>query len=145
MAFARAEREGISLVELAVAWTLEHRAVTASIIGPRSLEQLKGQLRASEIRLSTETLDVIDELVPPGVTLNPADNGYDPVWLGVMIGLNLQTSFLTPPFGATLFYMRGATPPEITTGDIWIASIPWTWLQLGGLIAVWACPGLAPG
>ena len=42
--------------------------------------------------------------------------GYDPVWLGVMIGINLQTSFLTPPFGATLFYMRGVAPPEITHG-----------------------------
>ena len=40
--------------------------------------------------------------------------GYDPVWLGVMVGINLQTSFLTPPFGATLFYMRGVAPPEIT-------------------------------
>ncbi len=76
-----AEKEGISLVELAVAWTLEHPAVTSSIIGPRTLDQLKGQLRAAEVRLSAETLDAIDELVPPGVTLNPADNGYDPVWL----------------------------------------------------------------
>ena len=57
--------------------------------------------------------------------------GYDPVWLGVMVGINLQTSFLTPPFGATLFYMRGVAPPEISTTDIWMASIPWTWLQRG--------------
>jgi TRAP-type mannitol/chloroaromatic compound transport system permease large subunit len=69
--------------------------------------------------------------------------GHDPVWLGVMVGLNLQTSFLTPPFGATLFYMRGVAPPEVTTADIWAASVPWTWLQLAGLAAVWAVPGLA--
>ena len=50
-----------------------------------------------------------------------------------MVGINLQTSFLTPPFGATLFYMRGVAPPEISTTDIWMASIPWTWLQLAGL------------
>jgi tripartite ATP-independent transporter DctM subunit len=69
--------------------------------------------------------------------------GYDPVWLGVMVGINLQTSFLTPPFGATLFYMRGVAPPEITTSDIWVSSIPWTWLQLAGLAAVWAFPAIA--
>ena len=69
--------------------------------------------------------------------------GYDPVWLGVMVGINLQTSFLTPPFGATLFYMRGVAPPEISTTDIWMASIPWTWLQVAGLVGVWAVPALA--
>lgn len=76
-----AEREGVSLVEMAVAWVLEHPAVTSAIIGPRNVDQLEGQLKAAGIRLSTETLDAIDELVPPGVTLNPADRGYDPVWL----------------------------------------------------------------
>ena len=76
-----ADKEGISLVELAVAWTLEHPAVTSAIIGPRNLDQLNGQLNAPGIALSPETLDAIDEFVPPGVTLNPADNGYDPVWL----------------------------------------------------------------
>ncbi len=76
-----AQAEGISLVELAVAWVLEHPAVTSAIIGPRSPEQLEGQLKAADIRLSRQTLDAIDEIVPPGVTLNPADNGYDPVWL----------------------------------------------------------------
>jgi tripartite ATP-independent transporter DctM subunit len=69
--------------------------------------------------------------------------GYDPVWLGVMVGLNLQTSFLTPPFGATLFYMRGVAPPEITTADIWAGAVPWMSLQLAGLAAVWAVPALA--
>lgn len=73
--------EGVSLVELAVAWTLEHPAVTCSIIGPRTLEQLQGQLKAAELRLSTETLDAIDEIVPAGETLNRADRGYEPVWL----------------------------------------------------------------
>lgn len=66
--------------------------------------------------------------------------GLDPVWLGVMIGINLQTSFLTPPFGFTLFYMRGIAPPSITTGDIWIGSIPWTFLQVFGLAICWAFP-----
>jgi TRAP-type mannitol/chloroaromatic compound transport system permease large subunit len=69
--------------------------------------------------------------------------GLDPIWLGVMIGINLQTSFLTPPFGFTLFYVRGIAPPEITTSDIWIGSISWTFLQIYGLVIVWLFPGLA--
>ena len=69
--------------------------------------------------------------------------GYDPVWLGVMVGVKLQTSFLTPPFGATLFYIRGVAPPEITTADIWASVVPWALLQLAALIVLWTFPGLA--
>lgn len=69
--------------------------------------------------------------------------GLDPVWLGVMIGMNLQTSFLTPPFGFTLFYMRAVAPPQVTTGDIWVGSISWTFLQVFGLALVWMFPSLA--
>jgi TRAP-type mannitol/chloroaromatic compound transport system permease large subunit len=69
--------------------------------------------------------------------------GIDPIWFGVMIGVNLQTSFLTPPFGFTLFYMRNIAPPSITTGDIWIGSIPWTVLQVLGLAVLWAFPATA--
>lgn len=76
-----AEAEGITLAELAVAWTLVHPAVTSAIIGPRTSEQLHGLLKVPDIDLSRETLDAIDEIVPPGVTLNPADNGYEPLWL----------------------------------------------------------------
>ena len=69
--------------------------------------------------------------------------GLDPIWLGVMIAINLQTSFLTPPFGFTLFYVRGIAPPSITTSDIWIGSISWTFLQVYGLVIVWLFPALA--
>ena len=69
--------------------------------------------------------------------------GCDPLWLGVMVALNLQTSFLTPPFGATLFYLRSAAPPSIGTADIWRGSVTPTMLQLAGLALVWAFPGLA--
>jgi tripartite ATP-independent transporter DctM subunit len=69
--------------------------------------------------------------------------GLDPIWLGVMVAINLQTSFLTPPFGFTLFYVRGIAPPSITTGDIWTGSIPWTFLQIYGLVIVWLFPALA--
>jgi tripartite ATP-independent transporter DctM subunit len=65
--------------------------------------------------------------------------GLDPVWLGVMIAMNLQTSFLTPPFGFALFYLRGVAPPSVTTGTIYRGIIPWVGLQLLALVilAVW--------
>lgn len=69
--------------------------------------------------------------------------GADPLWLGVMIAINLQTSFLTPPFGATLFYLRSAAPPSIATVDIWRGSITPTGLQLVSLVLVWVFPALA--
>jgi len=56
--------------------------------------------------------------------------GVDPVWLGVMIGVNLQTSFLTPPFGFALFYLRGVAPPTVTTGMIYRGAIPFVILQI---------------
>jgi aryl-alcohol dehydrogenase-like predicted oxidoreductase len=73
-----AEGAGTSLVHLAIAFVLRHPAVTAAIIGPRTMEQLESQLDAPELELSDEILDAIDEIVPPGTTLNPPDNGWDP-------------------------------------------------------------------
>jgi len=65
--------------------------------------------------------------------------GLDPVWLGVMIALNLQTSFLTPPFGFALFYLRGVSPPEVTTAMIYRGVIPFIVIQviMLGLLALW--------
>ncbi|EGV20386.1 TRAP transporter large permease [Thiocapsa marina] len=65
--------------------------------------------------------------------------GLDPVWLGVMMAINLQTSFLTPPFGFSLFYLRGVAPPEITTVDIYKGVAPFILIQLLvlGLLALW--------
>ncbi len=64
------------------------------------------------------------------------------VWLGVMIGVNMQTSFLTPPFGFALFYLRGVAPPEVTTLAIYRGVIPFILLQLGGLAIVGIYPTL---
>jgi TRAP-type mannitol/chloroaromatic compound transport system permease large subunit len=65
--------------------------------------------------------------------------GLDPVWLGVMIAMNLQTSFLTPPFGFALFYLRGVAPESIPTSDIYRGIIPWVAIQLLMLVilALW--------
>lgn len=76
-----AEAEGLSLAEMAIAWTLTHPDVTSSIIGPRTLDQVEGLLKAADVALSTATLDAIDAIVPPGETVNRADLGYEPLWL----------------------------------------------------------------
>ncbi len=69
--------------------------------------------------------------------------GLDPIWLGIMIALNLQTSFLTPPFGFALFYLRGVAPPSVTTMHIYRGVIPFIMLQLLMLIILWFWPELA--
>ena len=69
--------------------------------------------------------------------------GLDPVWLGVMIAVNLQTSFLTPPFGFALFYLRGVAPPEVTTMDIYRGIIPFVMIQIVGLILIATFPAMA--
>jgi len=72
--------------------------------------------------------------------------GFDPVWLGIVIAVNLQTSFLTPPFGFALFYLRGvASPKEISTPTIYRGTIPYIALQLIGLIIVVAYPQAVQG
>jgi tripartite ATP-independent transporter DctM subunit len=68
--------------------------------------------------------------------------GLDPVWLGVMIAINLQTSFLTPPFGFALFYLRGVAPPSVTTQQIYRGVIPFVAIQLGALLLLALFPGL---
>jgi tripartite ATP-independent transporter DctM subunit len=72
-----------------------------------------------------------------------ANAGVDPVWLAMLICVNLQTSFLTPPFGWALFFLRGAAPEEVSTGDIYRGVIPFVLLQILGVVAVFAFPALA--
>jgi aryl-alcohol dehydrogenase-like predicted oxidoreductase len=71
-----AEQSGITMIELALAWAINHPGVTSAIIGPRTMDQLESQLPAADVTLNTEILDRIDELVAPGVTLNTEDNSY---------------------------------------------------------------------
>jgi aryl-alcohol dehydrogenase-like predicted oxidoreductase len=71
-----AEEAGISLIHLAIAFVVRHPAVTAAIIGPRTMEQLESQLGAAEVELSDDVLDRIDQIVPPGVNVNPSDAGF---------------------------------------------------------------------
>ena len=73
---AVADGAGVSLIELAIAFVVNHPAVTSAIIGPRTMEQLESQLPAAEVLLDPAVLDRIDEIVKPGVNLNPADTSY---------------------------------------------------------------------
>lgn len=73
-----AEEAGVTLVHLALAFVLQHPAVTAPIVGPRTMEQLESQLGAVDVTLTPDVLDRIDEIVPPGVTLAKGDEGYVP-------------------------------------------------------------------
>jgi aryl-alcohol dehydrogenase-like predicted oxidoreductase len=77
-----AERSGMTLIELALAFVTSHPAVTAAIVGPRTFEQLESQLPALQRALSAEVLDAIDEIVAPGVNVKPDERGWDPPWLG---------------------------------------------------------------
>jgi TRAP-type mannitol/chloroaromatic compound transport system permease large subunit len=82
---------------------------------------------------------IVLPLVVPGLILM----GHDPMWLAILIAVNLQTSFLTPPFGFSLFYLRGAAPKEVTTGQIYRGVAPFIALQIVGIGLLWIAPGLA--
>jgi len=73
-----AEKSGMTLIQLALAFVVQHPAVTAAIIGPRTMEHLEGQLTAADVTLDAAILDRIDEIVPPGTNLNQPDRGYEP-------------------------------------------------------------------
>ncbi|MEQ9506859.1 MAG: TRAP transporter large permease subunit [Hyphomonas sp.] len=81
---------------------------------------------------------VVPLVAPPLILL-----GCDPVWLAILMAVNLQTSFLTPPFGFALFYLRGAAPPAVTTMQIWRGAVPFIILQLLLIALVAAIPALA--
>jgi tripartite ATP-independent transporter DctM subunit len=66
--------------------------------------------------------------------------GFDPVWICILIAVNLQTSFMTPPFGFSLFYLKAVSPPEISTMHIYKGIIPFVLIQLVGLLIVVCCP-----
>jgi TRAP-type mannitol/chloroaromatic compound transport system permease large subunit len=74
--------------------------------------------------------------VAPGVLMSP-------VWLGVMMAINLQTSFLTPPFGFALFYLRGVAPDSVRTMDIYRGVAPFVLIQIIGLVLIWFMPEIA--
>ena len=87
-----------------------------------------------------EIIFVVVPIVGPVLLTMP---GVDPIWLGIMMAMNLQTSYMHPPLGPTLFYLRGVAPAEITTRHIYVGVIPFVLIQLVALIVLWFVPGLA--
>ncbi len=87
-----------------------------------------------------EIIFVVVPIVAPVLLQMP---GVDPVWLGIMMAVNLQTSYMHPPLGPTLFYLRGVAPPEVTTRHIYLGIIPFVLIQIVMLVALWFLPGLA--
>ena len=87
-----------------------------------------------------EIIFVVVPIVAPALLKMP---GVDPVWLGIMMAVNLQTSYMHPPLGPTLFYLRGVAPPEITTRHIYVGIIPFVLIQIFALVVLWSVPGLA--
>jgi tripartite ATP-independent transporter DctM subunit len=87
-----------------------------------------------------EIIFVVVPIVAPALLKMP---GVDPVWLGILMAVNLQTSYMHPPLGPTLFYLRGVAPPEITTRHIYAGIIPFVLIQLFALVVLWFVPQLA--
>ena len=130
---------------------LVFRGLGGDILVEQSLKALPGGLHGATavvmalmfvLGFFLDPFEIIFIMVPiAGPTLITL--GADPLWLGVMIGINLQTSFLTPPFGFSLFYLRSVAPPAVTTGHIYRGILPFVAIQLIGLALVWMLPPLA--
>jgi len=91
-----------------------------------------------------DAFEIIFVVVPIVAVPLLALHKVDPVWLGIMMAMNLQTSYMHPPLGPTLFFLRGVAPPEITTRDIYIGIIPFVAIQLFALWCFGMCRGLRP-
>jgi tripartite ATP-independent transporter DctM subunit len=90
-----------------------------------------------------DAFEIIVVIVPIVAVPLLAMPGIDPVWLGVLLAVNLQTSYMHPPLGPTVFYLRSVAPPELTTKHIYLGVIPFIAIQLLALVALWFLPQLA--
>jgi tripartite ATP-independent transporter DctM subunit len=90
-----------------------------------------------------DAFEIIVVIVPIVAVPLLAMPGIDPVWLGVLLAVNLQTSYMHPPLGPTVFYLRSVAPPELTTRHIYLGVIPFIAIQLLALVALWFAPELA--
>ena len=104
----------------------------------RLREVMRSTLRISSMVFFIEITFVVVPIVGPVLLAM----GLDPVWLGIMIAINLQTSFLTPPFGFALFYLRGVAPPSVSTAHIYRGAMPFVAIQIFALLLIAAFPEL---
>jgi tripartite ATP-independent transporter DctM subunit len=136
----------------ATLFSLVFRGLGGDVLVERALVNLPGGVAGATLAVMValfvlgfvmdafEIIFVVVPIVAPVLLKMP---GVDPVWLGIMMAVNLQTSYMHPPLGPTLFYLRGVAPPEITTRDIYLGIIPFVLIQLAMLVALWFLPGLA--
>lgn len=136
----------------ATAFSLVFRALGGDAMVQRALTGLPGGVAGAVLVVmlamfllgfvmdAFEIIFVVVPIVAPALLKLP---GVDPVWLGIMMAVNLQTSYMHPPLGPTLFYLRGVAPPEITTRHIYVGIIPFVLIQLCALVVLWFAPGLA--
>jgi tripartite ATP-independent transporter DctM subunit len=136
----------------ATLFSLVFRALGGDVLVHTALSDLPGGVAGALIAVMVaifllgfvmdafEIIFVVVPIVAPALLKMP---GVDPVWLGIMIAVNLQTSYMHPPLGPTLFYLRGVAPPEITTRHIYVGIIPFVAIQLVALIVLWFVPQLA--
>ena len=136
----------------ATAFSLVFRALGGDDMANRALTDLPGGSAGAMLVVmlamfllgfvmdAFEIIFVVVPIVAPALLLMP---GIDPVWLGIMMAVNLQTSYMHPPLGPTLFYLRGVAPPQITTRHIYWGIIPFVLIQVFALVVLWSVPGLA--
>ena len=136
----------------ATLFSLVFRALGGDAMVHRALEHLPGGANGAMLAVmlaifllgfvmdAFEIIFVVVPIVAPALLKMP---GIDPVWFGIMMAVNLQTSYMHPPLGPTLFYLRGVAPREITTRHIYVGIIPFVLIQLFALVVLWFLPGLA--
>jgi tripartite ATP-independent transporter DctM subunit len=136
----------------ATLFSLVFRALGGDELVHRALDHLPGGVAGAVLAVmlaifllgfvmdAFEIIFVVVPIVAPALLKMP---GVDPVWLGILIAVNLQTSYMHPPLGPTLFYLRGVAPPGITTRHIYVGIIPFVLIQLVALVLLWFVPQLA--
>ncbi len=136
----------------ATVFSLVFRALGGDVLVHSALEHLPGGVNGALLAVmlaifllgfvmdAFEIIFVVVPIVAPALLKMP---GVDPVWLGILMAVNLQTSYMHPPLGPTLFYLRGVAPPEITTRAIYVGIIPFVLIQLFALVVLWFLPALA--
>jgi tripartite ATP-independent transporter DctM subunit len=136
----------------ATLFSLVFRGLGGDVMVERALTNLPGGVAGATLAVMAalfllgfvmdafEIIFVVVPIVAPVLLKMP---GVDPIWLGVMMAVNLQTSYMHPPLGPTLFYLRGVAPPEVTTRHIYLGIIPYVLIQLAMLVALWFLPALA--
>jgi tripartite ATP-independent transporter DctM subunit len=136
----------------ATLFSLVFRGLGGDVMVERALTNLPGGVAGATLAVmialfvlgfvmdAFEIIFVVVPIVAPVLLEMP---GVNPIWLGIMMAVNLQTSYMHPPLGPTLFYLRGVAPPEVTTRHIYLGIIPFVLIQLVMLVALWFLPGLA--